>query len=92
MPNNIDDPVTAPPAETLNAEEEIKDIANKYAYPLDYVTNRDKNKVQVLYFNYKTHMNNVYKLKNTATGAEKVIEKDDTFNPPDDKQGDFSKL
>ena len=74
------------------SEEEIKDIANKYAYPLDYVTNRDKNKVQVLYFNYKTHMNNVYKLKNTATGAEKVIEKDDTFNPPDDKQGDFSKL
>ena len=37
-------------------------------------------------------MNNVYKLKNTATGAEKVIEKDDTFNPPEDKQGDFSKL
>ena len=74
------------------SEEDIKDIADKYAYPLDYVTNRDKNKVQVLYFNYKTHMNNVYKLKNTATGAEKVIEKDDTFNPPEDKQGDFSKL
>ena len=74
------------------SEEDIKDIADKYSYPLDYVTNRDKNKVQVLYFNYKTHMNNVYKLKNTATGAEKVIEKDDTFNPPEDKQGDFSKL
>ena len=25
--------------------------------------NADKNKIQVLYFNYKTHMNDVYKLK-----------------------------
>jgi len=74
------------------SEEEIKDLADKYAYPLDYVTNRDKNKVQVLYFNYKTHMNNVYKLKTTGTGAQKVIEKDDSFNPPEDKTGDFEKL
>ncbi len=74
------------------SEEEIKEITDKYAYPLDYVTNRDKNKVQVLYFNYKTHMNDVYKLKTLATGAEKVIEKDDTFNPPEDLEGDFSKL
>ena len=73
-------------------EEEIKDLADKYAYPLDYVTNRDKNKVQVLYFNYKTHMNNVYKLKTTGTGAQKVIEKDDSFNPPENKTGDFEKL
>ena len=74
------------------SEEEIKDLADKYAYPLDYVTNRDKNKVQVLYFNYKTHMNNVYKLKTTGTGAQKVIEKDDSFNPPENKTGDFEKL
>ena len=73
-------------------EEEIKELVDKYAYPLDYVTNRDKNKVQVLYFNYKTHMNNVYKLKTTGTGAQKVIEKDDSFNPPEDKTGDFEKL
>ena len=75
------------------SEEDIKNIVNKYAYPLDYVTNRDKNKVQVLYFNYKTHMNDVYKLKSTAAGGEKVIEKDDTFNPPvENMDGDFSKL
>ena len=73
-------------------EENIKDLVDKYAYPMDYVPNRDKNKVQVLYFNYKTHMNNVYKLKTTASGAEKIIEKDDTFNPPEDKTGDFEKL
>jgi len=73
-------------------EENIKDLVDKYAYPMDYVTHKDKNKVQVLYFNYKTHMNNVYKLKTTASGAEKIIEKDDTFNPPEGKTGDFEKL
>tara|TARA_R110002020_G_scaffold144172_8_gene317091 strand:- start:1215 stop:3620 length:2406 start_codon:yes stop_codon:yes gene_type:complete len=74
-------------------EEEVKEIVDKYAYPLDYVTHKDKNKVQVLYFNYKTHMNNVYKLKKLSSGAEKIIEKDDTFNPPvQNMEGDFSKL
>jgi hypothetical protein len=29
-------------------------------------------------------MNEVYKVKETGTGAEKVLEKDDTFNPPED--------
>ena len=41
----------------------------------------DKNQVQVLYFNYKTFAKEVYKVKETATGASKVIVKDDTFNP-----------
>ena len=41
----------------------------------------DKNKIDVLYFNYKTYMNEVYKLKESASGAEKAIEKDDTFDP-----------
>jgi hypothetical protein len=74
------------------SEEEIKELTDKRAYSSDYVTNRDKNKVQVLYFNYKTHMNNVYKLKTLASGAEKVIEKDDKFNPPADMEANFSKL
>ena len=33
------------------SEEEIKDLVDKYAYPIDYVANRDKNKVNVLYLN-----------------------------------------
>jgi len=49
----------------------------------------DKNKVDVLYFNYKTYMNEVYKLKESATGAEKAIEKDDSFNPNENEN--FSK-
>ena len=52
----------------------------------------DSNKVQVLYFNYKTYMNEVYKVKETSSGAEKAIEKDDSFNPPQDMEGGFSKL
>ena len=43
---------------------------------------RDNNVVQVLYFNYKTYMNEVYKVKETATGASKIIVRDDQFDPP----------
>jgi hypothetical protein len=56
------------------------------------VQEMDKNKVQVLYFNYKTHMNDVYKIKETGTGGMKAIEKPDTFNPPKDKEGGYSRL
>ena len=75
-------------------EEDIKSILNKKGLLYNYSNNSDKNKVDVLYFNYKSHMNNVYKLKKTVSGSEKVIEKDDQFNPPKDKQegGKFEKL
>jgi len=52
----------------------------------------DNNKVQILYFNYKTYMNNVYKVKTTSTGGERAIEKTDQFNPPEDKMMDYSKM
>ena len=58
-----------------------------------YSTDRDDvNKVQVLYFNYKTYMNEVYKVKQIKTGGEKILVKNDTYNPPADKEGDYSKL
>ena len=44
--------------------------------------NEDKNTIEVLYFNYKTYMNEVYKVKDTISGATKVIMRDDTFDPP----------
>ena len=56
------------------------------------VQKEDRNTVQVLYFNYKTYMNEVYKIKETATGGEKAIEKDDNFNPPQDAQGNYGKV
>ncbi|MDA9878399.1 hypothetical protein N9C94_00655 [Candidatus Pelagibacter sp.] len=52
----------------------------------------DNNTVQVLYFNYKTYMNEVYKVKETGTGADKIIPKNDSFNPPEDKEGGYSKM
>jgi hypothetical protein len=42
----------------------------------------DKNQIRVLYFNYKTYMNEVYKLKETSSGAQKIIMRDDQFSPP----------
>jgi hypothetical protein len=47
-----------------------------------YNNNRDQNVVQILYFNFKTYMNEVYKVKETATGATKIIARDDSFDPP----------
>ena len=52
----------------------------------------DQNKVQVLYFNFKTYTNDVYKLKETGSGGDKVIEKSDAFNPPMNKEGGYSKI
>ena len=43
----------------------------------------DENTVQVLYFDYKTYSNQVFKIKHTDQGLEKALEKPDTFNPPD---------
>ena len=50
-----------------------------------YITgwgNYDNNTVQILYFEYKTYMNQVFKLKKTDNGLEKIIQKTDEFNPP----------
>jgi len=66
-------------------EEELKRIQ---ATPgnRSYVTGwgqYDENTVQVLYFDYKTYSNQVFKIKNTDQGLQKALEKDDTFNPPE---------
>jgi len=52
----------------------------------------DNNSVQVLYFNFKSYMNEVYKMKETGSGADKAIEKDDAFNPPEEKEGGYGRL
>ena len=43
----------------------------------------DENAVQVLYFEYKTYSNQVFKIKKGPNGLEKVIQKSDDFNPPE---------
>ena len=78
-------------------KEDLEDIAkNKKSIDNNYrQKNRsrtdDKNHVQVLYFNYKTYMNEVYKVKTMSTGSHKVIPKDDTFKPPKNKKDLFTR-
>ena len=72
--------------------EEINQKNGRYRGGYNRDTELDNNKVQVLYFNYKTYMNEVYKVKETASGSMKILPKDDSFNPPTDVEFKFSKL
>jgi hypothetical protein len=66
------------------SEQELNEIS-KMGNRNDFVVgwnDYDENTVQVLYFEYKTYMNQVFKIKQTGTGLEKVLEKTDSFNPP----------
>ena len=80
------------------SHEDLQDIMSKKSYnrsnynSRNYRDKEDNNTIQVLYFNYKTYMNEVYKVKETGTGANKIIPKNDKFNPPKDKEGGYSKL
>ena len=65
-------------------EEELRRI-QKMPGNSQFVTgwgNYDENTVQVMYFEYKTYMNQVFKIKKTEQGLEKALEKTDEFNPP----------
>ena len=79
-------------------EEDLEDIMKNKSYNRSNYNSRhvydkeDTNTIQVLYFNYKTYMNEVYKIKETGTGADKIIPKDDTFNPPENKEGGYSRM
>ncbi len=59
----------------------------KYPGRNSYVENtwwgqETQDQVQVLYFEYKTYQDQVFKIKQTEQGLEKTLEKPDTFNPP----------
>jgi len=53
-----------------------------------------KDSATVLFFNYKTTHTFTYKKKVNSVGAERVIEKEDTFNPTEEMQeeGKFTKV
>ena len=79
-------------------ESDLEDIMKNKSYNRSNYSSRhnydkeDNNTIQVLYFNYKTYMNEVYKTKETATGGDKIILKDDTFNPPEGMEGGFGRM
>ena len=69
------------------SDEDLKEI-EKYPGDVNYTRNyygqdQNDNTVQVLYFEYKTYSNQVFKIKQTEQGLEKALEKPDTFNPPE---------
>ena len=76
--------------------EDIEELEGKGNSSLLYnqigVNSSDKNFVYVLYFEYKTFENQVYKIKETSSGADKAIKKDDKFNPPKDSRARFEKV
>jgi len=75
------------------SESDLEDIMkNKSNSKPNNGSKEDTNTIDVLYFNYKTYMNEVYKVKETGTGADKIIDKDDSFNPPEDKEGGYSRM
>ena len=78
--------------------EDIEDIegygsGNSKLYNKSYTAeSQDRNYVHVLYFEYKTFENQVYKIKQTSTGADKAIQKTDEFDPPKDARSRFEKV
>ena len=64
--------------------EEIQKYPGNSNYTRNYYGQDDQyNKVQVLFFEYKTYQNQVFKIKQTEQGLEKALEKPDTFEPPE---------
>jgi len=59
-------------------------------YVRNYGGQDDNNLVSILYFEYKTYTNQVFKIKKTDQGLEKTIEKDDLFDPP--KNDNFERV
>lgn len=82
---------------TQSEIEEISKLSSKFdnyqgrttGYPTETF---DSNTATLLYFCYKTDKNIVYKKKKTVNGSEKVLKKDDQFNPPKTEQARFEKL
>ena len=68
---------------TISPEElqRIQDMPGNSQYVTNW-GNYDANTIQILYFEYKTYSDQVFKIKKTDQGLEKTLEKPDTFNPP----------
>tara|TARA_R100001463_G_scaffold7860_1_gene24712 strand:+ start:351 stop:2759 length:2409 start_codon:yes stop_codon:yes gene_type:complete len=63
--------------------EEIQKFPGRNSYTNSYWGQSTQDQVQILYFEYKTYHDQVFKIKQTPEGLEKTLSKDDTFNPPE---------
>ena len=64
-------------------DEELEEMA-RYPGRQGYISNPnyDNDLIQLLYFEYKTYVDQVFKIKKTDQGLEKTLQKEDFFNPP----------
>ena len=64
-------------------DEELETMV-RYPGRQGYISNpnMDNDLVQLLYFEYKTYVDQVFKIKKTDQGLEKTLQKEDFFNPP----------
>jgi hypothetical protein len=65
-------------------EDELQKMV-KYPGRDGYIANPnyDNDLVQILFFEYKTFIDQVFKIKKTDQGLEKTLQKSDSFNPPE---------
>ena len=63
--------------------EQIEKYKGNSEYLNSFNGRYDDNTVQVLFFEYKTFIEQVFKIKETSVGLEKALEKEDTFLPPE---------
>jgi len=84
---------------TLKKEqlEEISQVSQSWNNQYNTAQQNDafsRDTATLLYFNYKTTKDIVYKKKVTESGNMKMVEKDDSFNPPDEmmKEGNYEKV
>ena len=72
------------PSLTDSELEEIQKYPGRQNYARsDWQVQSDPDQHQVLFFEYKTYQDQVFKIKQTEQGLEKTLEKPDTFNPPE---------
>jgi len=64
---------------TVSEIEQIQKYPGNTNYTRNFNGRYDDQTVQVLYFEYKTYTNQVFKIKETASGLEKTLEKQDVF-------------
>ena len=75
---------------TKQEMEEIQKYPGNAEYLRNWNGRSDDQTVQVLYFEYKTYIDQVFKIKQTEHGLEKALQKNSDFNPPENDK--FNKV
>ena len=68
--------------------ERLEQYQGNSSFLYNYNGQRDGNSIYIMYFEYKTYSEQVFKIKRTSTGLDKSLEKPDTFNPEENDNFD----